>query len=47
METVKILIDAGADVNAKTQKGDTAMMLAAREGHTEIADMLKQAGARE
>jgi ankyrin repeat protein len=44
---VKVLIDAGADVNAKNKDGKTALMWAARYGHTEVAEILKQAGARE
>jgi ankyrin repeat protein len=46
-ETVKALIDGGADVNAKTPKGVTASMYAASQGHTGIVEILKQAGARE
>lgn len=36
----------GADVNAKSKKGTTALMVAAERGHTEIVDILKRAGAR-
>ena len=46
-ETVKTLIDAGADVNAKHNKGRTTLMVAAKKGHTEIMEILKQAGAKE
>ena len=53
-EIVKILIDAGADVNAKTNPciivnstfgEDTALMQAAIEGHCEVIKMLIKAGA--
>lgn len=43
---VKALIDAGADVNAETEKGTTALMWAELESHSEIVDLLKQAGAK-
>jgi len=46
-ETVKALIDAGADVNLKGKDDRTAMMAAVRKGHTEIVDVLKRAGARQ
>ena len=46
-ETVKALIELGADVNAKHKNGATALMAAAGQGHTEIVDILKQAGARQ
>jgi ankyrin repeat protein len=51
-ETVKSLIDSGADVNVKTKYGQvaygqTALMFAARGDHTKIAKILKQAGAKE
>ena len=45
-ETVKILIEAGADVNAKNNYGTTALMYAGLDGHTEIIDILIAAGAR-
>ena len=45
-ETVKALIDAGADANAETEEGKTALMIAAEQGRTEIVDIIKQAGAR-
>jgi ankyrin repeat protein len=45
--TVKALMEAGADVNAKTPEGATASMYAAKYGHTEIVEILKRAGAKE
>ena len=47
-EVVKALISAGANVNAKANDwtGTTALRFASRKGHTEIVNILKQAGAR-
>lgn len=59
-DMVKILIDYGADVNAKTRElfgtigdrevgrwgGETALMFAEKNGHTEIVKLLKKAGAK-
>ena len=42
---VKILLDRGADVNAKNQWGETALIFAARGGHTELAKTLLDRGA--
>ena len=46
-EKVLDLIKAGADVNAKDNYGNTALILAAAKGHTEIVDLLKSAGAKD
>ena len=43
--TVKVLLDAGADVNIKTEDGSTALMDAARQGNMEIARILLDSGA--
>ena len=43
--SIKTLLDAGADVNAKNGNGFTALMWAAGRGHTEIAQALLDAGA--
>jgi ankyrin repeat protein len=40
-ETVKLLIEKSADVNAKDNSGVTALMHASMNGHTEIVSMLK------
>ena len=40
-EIAKELIDAKADVNVKDKKGNTALNLAAKKGHTEIANMIR------
>ncbi len=43
--TVTLLLEAGADVNAVTSSGDTALRLAAANGFFEIANILIGAGA--
>jgi len=45
IEATRILIDAGADVNATTPQGDTPLHLAAQDGKVEIIQMLADAGA--
>ncbi len=44
-DVVRVLIDAGANVNAITGYGNTSLMDAARQGHEEIATLLIKAGA--
>jgi ankyrin repeat protein len=46
IETVQTLIAAGADVNAKNNLGETALKKATENRHTEIARLLKKAGAK-
>ena len=46
-EIVKLLIAQGADVNAKDKEGQTALSLAIRNNMPEIAEILKEAGAKE
>jgi ankyrin repeat protein len=46
-EEVQALLEGGADVNAKDDDGQTALTVATQAGHTEIAEMLKKAGAKE
>ena len=42
---VRALLDAGADVNATTNEGETALAMAQRLRHTEIVEILQNAGA--
>jgi ankyrin repeat protein len=44
-EMVKLLIDAGADVNATSTSGDTPLQFAVAKGNSEIAEVLLAAGA--
>lgn len=43
LQAVKDAIEKGADVNAKSDDGGTALQYAKEEGHTEIVDLLKEA----
>ena len=47
VETTKLLLDRGADVNAKDDKGHTALMWARVDNHSEIMNLLKQHRAEE
>ena len=40
----QLLIDKGADVNARGNKGSTALMIAASNGHTDIVKALLDKG---
>lgn len=44
-DVVKLLLDKGADVNAKTAKGYTALMAAAKEGKPDVVKLLLERGA--
>jgi hypothetical protein len=46
-ETVKALITNGADVNARSAKGETALDFARRHGQSPVVDLLLSAGAKE
>ena len=46
-EIVKLLVDKGADVSAKDSSGDSALKLAAAQNRGQIAQLLRDAGARE
>lgn len=43
--TILICCHAGANVHATTATGDTALTYACENGHTDVADVLLQAGA--
>ena len=45
VETVKLLLKAGANVDAADEDGDTALTLAACNGHVEMVKLLLKAGA--
>lgn len=47
LETVKLLIEKGADVNVKDKKGNTPLKNALSHGKTDIAEFLREAGAKE
>lgn len=46
VETVKSLIERGADVNANGTGGETALAFAKQRGRTPVVDLLLQAGAK-
>jgi len=46
-ETVKALIESGADVSTKDKDGRTALTRAKEKGHKEVVKILKKSGAKE
>jgi len=46
-EPLKFFLDRGADLNAKTTGGQTALSLAQEKGHREIVELLKAKGAKD
>ena len=45
LEVVRLLLEAGADKDAATQPGATALMFVAKNGHLEVVRLLLEAGA--
>lgn len=45
LELVRYLLQAGANVHAQTQTGDTALAYACENGHTDVADLLLEYNA--
>ncbi|MHC4620153.1 MAG: ankyrin repeat domain-containing protein [Planctomycetota bacterium] len=46
-EMVTILLEKGADVNASTENGVTALLMARQNGHAEVVNLLEKAGAKD
>ena len=46
LETVRAVVDLGADVNAANQAGDTAMHTAAGQGYDTVVQFLADHGAQ-
>ena len=44
-EVVKLLLAAGANVNATANNGSTSLMAASSNGHVDVIQLLKAAGA--
>lgn len=47
LPVIKVLIEAGADINAVTLSGETPLTIALRRNRTDLADYLGEAGAQE
>jgi ankyrin repeat protein len=47
VDVVKLLLDRGADINAKDKNGRTALKTANRKLNYDVANLLKEAGAKE
>ena len=47
LETIRMLVERGADPHAKSDQGETALDVAKRQGETPIVEFLRKAGAAE
>jgi ankyrin repeat protein len=47
IKVVRVLLQAGADVNARNNDGSTALTLALEYGHKRIVELLIKTGAEE
>ncbi len=47
IEIVQMLLDSGADINAKSAEDKTALIYAEEKGHEYIAQVLRMFGAEE
>ena len=45
LKTAKLLIDKGAEIDARTNEGTSALMVASSGGYTKIVELLVNAGA--
>ena len=45
IDCLRVLLDAGADVNAKNEDGNTSLIYSAKKGHTDCLSALLDAGA--
>jgi ankyrin repeat protein len=45
-EMVKLLLDKGANVEARSDDGTTALQLAVSNGNTEVVKLLREKGAK-
>jgi ankyrin repeat protein len=43
---VRLLLELGADVEAKSNGGKTALQVAANKGHDKVVELLREHGAK-
>jgi ankyrin repeat protein len=46
-QSARLLLKKGADVNARNREGETTLMHAKEKNHPDVAQVLREAGARE